>query len=177
MFIKSYNSFFNCTLLWILRTRIHYRLKFYSKFKNDSIIKYFMNKNFTKMIENCDFEKRLGFCKLNKSEDISQIKDIIFEFDKVHSYMFVKYADILFLTPIICFLSILLNILTFKISFKYKDIQTKKKEVQHKMFDDLKLIAALNIAYCVLSLLGILSECVQHNGKYCPYFRTNLILQ
>ena len=45
------------------------------------------------------------------------------------------------------------------------------------MFDDLKLIAVLNIAYCVLSLLGILSECVQQNGKYCPYFRINPILQ
>ena len=135
-----------------------------------------MEKNVSKMIENCDFEKRLEFCNLNKSE-FDQIKEVKYEYDEVRSYMFAKYVNILSLIPIICSLSIVLNMITFKISFKYKEIQTKMKEVQHKMFEDLKLIAVLNIAYCVLSLLGILSECVQHNGKYCPYFRTNPILQ
>ena len=111
------------------------------------------------MIENCNFEKRLKFCNLNKSE-LSQIKEINkYELEKVYSYMFAKYIHTLILIPIICSLSVLLNIIIFKISFKYKEIQTKTKEVKHKMFDDLKLIAVLNIAYCVLSLLGILSEC------------------
>ena len=135
-FGNSSETFFNCTILWIIKTKIHYWLKF--KKLSEAFKKYFQKNNFSKMFHDCNFNQRLNLCDIN-NKSVKINNKVKYEYDQVNSYYFAKYIHTLILVPIFCTISIFLNIITFKISFKYKVIQTKKKEVIHKMFDDLRV--------------------------------------
>ena len=116
-----------------------------------------MIKNSTKMFQDCDFPRRLKLCSINNiSEEINTKEK--YEYDHVYSYNYAKFIYTLILIPIICTLSIILNLITFKITFIYVEIPEKIHEIKHKMFEDLKAITILNISYCTMSLLAILSE-------------------
>ena len=171
----------NCAVIWILQRRINstllnYSLNFTYGSKNDYIWKYFNSSEiFAKLFKSCEFSIRISKC-LNFSFSNEKASNI-YNFDNYHIYLnfhFV-YASVLF--PLICVFNVVTNILIILVFLEYRKNQKKLNKQTEKMYKDMLVIAILNLVYCTLSILSLLSECVESLSIFCPKIRRNVILQ
>ena len=96
----------------------------------------------------------------------------------VYDLSVLDYAYLAFLLPIFSILGIFSNILIIKTIKEYFKIQVRIRKKKEKMFYDIRTIAILNIAYNSLSLLSLMSECINNEeSKFCSSIRMEEFVQ
>ena len=172
----------NCTIIWILQRRIKYTLLNYtfqyrySRKSNIYISKYlYSSEIINKSIRSCEFPQRMSKC-LNLSLSKKKVS-ITYEYDVFHIYLNFLFIYASVLIPIICAFNIVTNILIVLVFNEYRKNQKKLNKKVDKMYKDMVVIAILNLVYCTLSLLSLMSECMESLSIFCPEIRKSEIVQ
>ena len=171
----------NCTIIWILQRRFNYILLNYTLFIPRSsnynyILKYFNSSEiFIQSIKSCNFSLRISKC-LNFSLSKNKVS-FTYQYEVFHIYLKFHFVYASVLIPFICVFNIVTNILIILVFIDYKNNQKKLNKKVEKMYKDMLVIAILNLVYCTLSILSLMSECVESLSIFCPEIRRNIILQ
>ena len=171
----------NCTIIWILQRRINYTLFNYTLLfsgnsNNKYISKHFNSLEiFTKLFRSCEFSQRINKClNFSLSKETVSIK---YQFDVFNIYLNFHFVYASVLVPSICVFNIVTNILIILVFNQYRKNQMKLNKKTEKMYKDMLMIAILNLVYCTLSILGLMSECVLTLSIFCPEIRRNKVVQ
>ena len=128
----------------------------YARFDITSVWKYCRDA-FAKL--NCDLANRIQMCDLSKTE-LSSKEDFFFKIGSdIDLYFLLKWLQfvlLLVLQPVLCFLSILSNLLVILVITNKK----KAKDFQEPMYKFMLLNAVFNAFYCVIMILKLVNTCV-----------------
>lgn len=155
--IKPYEQNFTCTFAWLTQNYSLFNLNYlYSPFDLNSLLK---SCNFDLMLKNC--------IKLNSSlipKDPLDIQNSIVLYD---------FILIIFATPFVCLLGLILNITSLYLLFKKKTIKFFKE----KHYQYLKANFLLGLVFFLISLLGLINECPFNQGLFCSSIRKLISIQ
>lgn len=137
-------------------------------FENSSAQMYF------KLIDECNFEKRLEMCTNVELKDAENNKPSIFSLYELNDQLKqAQYVMMILTFPIICSLSFFLNLLNILIVKSKKN----RKEMKEDMFEYIFISSLVNCLYSFISMFQMLSICVQYGGEYCSSVRLDRVVQ
>ncbi len=150
----------------------YYQYNYYNlMMRRSSFVSKCINDSIERIIQNCNFEKKLKICKIQNSE--AKIK---FYFYINDWYMLSKYSKFylsLYLSPIFSLLAILINLLVLKILSN--EIFPKDSE---RLYRYLKINSYLNIVYILIASFRLMNNCYSedlfcssiHDSIYVKYY-------
>ncbi|CAF1042019.1 unnamed protein product [Brachionus calyciflorus] len=119
--------------------------------------------NFTLLTKKCDL-------KLYETKSVKTQFDYFYD-----SELLSLFATIL--TPFVCVLGLVTNMINMIIFKYYMKIFVKKKEMNLMMYQFMFYNSILNFLYCFIYIFHLLNVCISINGVYCLFISRSEIVQ
>ena len=162
----------SCTFLWLIRdskqinqvltdaNMIVYQLA--------PILKLLDSIPFYKMIEDCEFEKRFSYCI--KSSNKPPIREKSLK-DFSETMIIWQFSSIV-MTPIICLIGIITNLIVVVVIGKENRVALKEKQYTYMM-----LRSIINSSILFIQSFSLLNQCQSQNGLFCSSVTKLLFVQ
>ncbi|CAF0966107.1 unnamed protein product [Brachionus calyciflorus] len=120
--------------------------------------------NFTFLIRNCDFK----LYEAKKTE--KSLSDYFYDSELLNLIVST-------LTPFVCILGLITNLINIKILKYDMKIFAKQKEVHIMMYQFMFYNSIINFFYCIIYIFHLLNVCISINGVFCLFISRSEIVQ
>lgn len=171
----------SCTMLWLFQ---YVHLIGNSQFARDFMYKHMntegpfeftVSRNET---SGCMFEKRISVCKNSRillsggyGMDRVTFHDELF-YSRVVEFL------LIILTPIVCSIGLFTNTINIVVTVRvYINNKAPDDQKQRSLLGFMCAYSAMNLVYCVIHAISLVSKCVDEEGIYCPRVHRTLFAQ
>ena len=185
----AYKSTCSCTELFLLKNAFqYYRLKlnyedfnnnitnnYYTGFYyvdevNDDKYSYCFNSSFEQYLLKCEFKKKIQLCSIanisSVDNEANELSWYMVDWKELSSFMYTSF--VLYINPILSFISIVINVTTIMLLLNKK----LKKEIKCLYtYFNIHLIANILIVIC--NYLDFITECT-YEDQFCSVFRNSI---
>ena len=158
----------SCTTFWLIQ---YYSIYYQTTYSSD--LKLTLNESLNSVLKDksvfikCDFDKRLRNCNKSQRQITKNGNNIAFDLMVISQFLLVIF------TPIVSFIGIITNLLTFLTIVNKKN----RSELKEKHYTYMAINSISNILILVIQILSLINECQYPFGIFCSSVRKYMFTQ
>lgn len=151
-------------------TNIYYTGSYYVDEVNDEKYSYCFNSSFEQSLLKCEFKKRIQLCNIlnisSANKQVSELSWYVVDWKELSTLMYISF--VLYINPILSFISIIINATTIMLLLNKK----LKQEIKCLYtYLNIHLIADILIVIC--NYLDLITECT-YEDQFCSALRNSI---